>query len=305
MLARMTVATTQAETVYALAGTALGAFNTVWPYNAPSDVICQLDYGDGAGLHLLVQGADYMLTANNPTLSNGGSVTLAAYILSNWGAAWGPGAELAVVRITPRAQPSSFGEATGFSPQASEQAIDNLARQIQELTTQMARCVKVEYGETPPVIVGGAVDSSLWGVDAGGAFLSFVYGGSPGALIGTDGHGALTFYPPASGAVTGPAPFVDIFANATLHFGGRYWVDSSAGPVILTLDPLAAAGASATLEVYCGNAAALNNVTIQGAGADQISFEGQVQPSLLVQVNGVFLIIRKLGAVACALRIST
>ena len=165
--------------------------------------------------------------------------------------------------------------------------------------------MQVDYGETPPVIVGGTVDSALLGLDAGGAFLQFVYGASPGSLIGTDGHGALTFYPPVDGAVTGPAPFVDIAVNATLHFGERYWADSPAAPLTLTLDPLAAAGASATLEVYCGNSAAINNVTIQGAGADQISFEGQVQPSLLVQVNGVFLIIRKLGAVAAALRIST
>ena len=83
MLPRMTVATILTETVYALVGTALGPFNTVWPYNAPRDVTCQVDYGDGAGPQLLVQGADYMLTANNPTLSNGGSVTLAAYVLSN------------------------------------------------------------------------------------------------------------------------------------------------------------------------------------------------------------------------------
>jgi hypothetical protein len=186
----MSVTPVLTETIYSLAGSStLGPFNTVFPYNASGDVTVWLDVGDGIA-ELLAQGSDYTLTASNPTLTNGGSVTLAAYLLTT--ATWAAGAQVALVRATPRSQPSTFGEATGFSPQASEQALDNVERQVQELTAQAQRTLQVEFGGDAPVIP--LVDSSLWGIDAAGTFLNFVYGAEPNKLIGTDATGALTLW---------------------------------------------------------------------------------------------------------------
>ena len=234
----MTVAAALTETVYSLVGSSLGPFSTVWPYNAPGDVTVQIDYADGAGPHLLGQGVDYFLTASNPTLSNGGSVTLAAHVLTS--PTWPLGALLALVRITPRSQPSSFGEAVGFSPKASEQALDNVERQVQELTAWMRRSVQVGYGESAPVI--DQVDSSLWGIDADGDFQSFIYGSSPMKVIGTNAASELTFYPwppPGEGGGGG-----EIIAGAGITVGsyadirsGNY-LQAAGAPISITLaDP--------------------------------------------------------------------
>jgi hypothetical protein len=189
----MTVAVASTETVYALMGTTLGAFSTVWPYNAASDVTCQVDYGAGGGPELLVQGADYTLTASNPTLSNGGSVVLAAHVLANFGAAWGTGAVVILARGTPRTQPSSYGEQVGFSPKSSEQALDNVSRQVQELTTQASRSVLAPYGEggvTLPPAAERAGMLAMWDSTAPAPFIplspaeaSELFKGDPGGNV--------------------------------------------------------------------------------------------------------------------------
>jgi hypothetical protein len=232
----MTVAAVVTETVYALAGAALGPFNTVWPYNAPGDVTVQLDAGDGNGPRLLAQGTDYQLTARNPTLTNGGSITLAAYLLTS--PAWLAGAEVALVRVTARSQPSSFGEAVGFSPQASEQALDNVERQVQELTAQALRTLRVEFGDGGPLV--SVVPGTLWGIDNEGEFLSFQYGNYPLKYLGTNASGALALLsPPAGGGgggtvVTGAgltvASYDDIRQGA--------FVSEDGSPLVVTLaDP--------------------------------------------------------------------
>jgi hypothetical protein len=222
----MTVAAITTQTTYALAGTALGPFSTVWPYANPSDVTVQIDYGEGAGPQPLVQGADYMLAANNPTLSNGGLVTLAAYVLSNFGAAWGPGAEIILGRVTPRSQPSAFGEAVGFSPRGSEQALDNVERQVQEIGSRADRALVVPAPE-----LGGTLPPAA---ERAGMYLGFDINGLPITLPG----GALALpnvlatiatlraLTPAFGA---PWALVAAYAKMSDGGGGLFIYDSQDG----------------------------------------------------------------------------
>jgi hypothetical protein len=204
MLARMTVAAVSTETLYALSGTTLGPFNTVWPYASPGDVTCQLDYGDGTGAHLLVQGADYMLTASGPTLSAGGQITLAAYVLSNFGAAWAAGAQLMLARLTPRSQPSAFGEAVGFSPQASEQALDNVERQVQEMSALLGQALMFPPGDPCSGMLPGTPERN------GLALMFDPVTGCPYAGLPPGGGGSPA--PPAAGL----AQFVSIAALRAL-----------------------------------------------------------------------------------------
>lgn len=279
MLRGMTVSVVAAaETVYALIGAALGPFATVWPYAVPSDVTVHANYNDGTGEQLLVQGADYTLAASNPTLTNGGNVTLAGYLLANHGGVWPAGAQIAIARLTPRSQPSTFGEAVGFSPQASEQALDNISRQVQELTTQMRRTVRVDYGETPPLI-GSVANSALWGVDAGGNFLNFIYGGNPGQLVGTDINGALTFYPaPIPGAGSGVGPQVPglIASNGVQLLPWSIWsVRTLLGAFSGTLPKRSTIAPGAWLMVADAEYhAGVNNYTVNAFAGDQISARG-------------------------------
>lgn len=138
----MTVAPVVTETVYALAGAALGPFNTVWPYAEDADVSAWLDYGNGP--QLLANGSDYTLADLVP-LETGGAVTLSGNLLVT--GAWPAGSTLALVRGTAVGQPSSFGQSQALSPLGMMAAIDNLSRQIQELKTGEGRMVGAAYGE--------------------------------------------------------------------------------------------------------------------------------------------------------------
>lgn len=140
----MTVAPVATVTIYALAAANLGPFNTAWPYAADADVTALLDLG--AGQALLEQGVDYTLTDIPPTLTGGGSILLNAALLP--GVAWPAGARVILRRATPEGQPSAFGELATFSPQATEQALDNLARQIQDLAASELQALTFPFGET-------------------------------------------------------------------------------------------------------------------------------------------------------------
>lgn len=138
----MTVAPVITETVYALAGSSLGPFNTVWPYAEDADVSAYLDYGPGP--QLLANGSDYTL-ADLVILETGGQVTLSGNLLVN--GAWPAGTILTLARGTAVGQPSSFGQSQALSPLGMMAAIDNLSRQVQELKTAEGRMVGAAYGE--------------------------------------------------------------------------------------------------------------------------------------------------------------
>lgn len=135
----MTVAPVITESTYALIGTALGPFSTVWPYEDTDDITVWLDLGAGpAGLSL---GVDFTVF--------GAAVTLSALLIPVAGV-WPAGATISLARLTPDGQPSAFGEAGTFSPAACEAALDDLARQEQERLTASRRALSLPFGEQAP-----------------------------------------------------------------------------------------------------------------------------------------------------------
>jgi hypothetical protein len=149
----MTVAPVATVTIYALAGANLGPFNTVWPYAEDADVTALLDIG--AGQQLLEQGVDYTLTDIPPTLTGGGEILLNAALVPVAGA-WPGGAKVILSRSTAEGQPSAFGELAAFSPQATEQALDNISRQVQEIGQQLAQGLRFPFGEVAPTLPDAA-----------------------------------------------------------------------------------------------------------------------------------------------------
>lgn len=149
----MTVSPTTTETVYTLTGSSVGPFSTDFPYAVASDIKVYLD--QGLGPTLLDPNADYALTGATP-LVNGGEVTLDGALVPSggWPDSLQPGGPVGVDkptvilrRDTPDGQPSSFGEADGFSPAQWEAALDNLSRQVQERQQETGRCLQFPFGE--------------------------------------------------------------------------------------------------------------------------------------------------------------
>lgn len=169
----MTVAPTAATTtVYALTASNLGPFATVWPFAEIADVDAYL-LMNGAQTKLF-NGSDFTVSGGTPLIV-GGQVTLSAALLN--AAPWPAGAHLALSRGTASGQPSAFGEVTGFSPAASEAAIDNVARQIQELVDGQDRALSVPIGETAPTLPVASARA--------GKYLAFDGAGVPYAVAGT------------------------------------------------------------------------------------------------------------------------
>lgn len=138
----MSIAPAVTETRYLLAGTDTGPFATVFPFEALADLRVYLETGDGP-LQLALN-IDYTVAATAP-LSAGGEVTLNAALVPVAG--WPVAATLTLQRRTSDGQPSVFGEMQGFSPQASEAALDHVARQVQDLRPQLARALSSPVGE--------------------------------------------------------------------------------------------------------------------------------------------------------------
>lgn len=184
----MAVAPVVTETPYALAGAGLGPFSTVFPYAMAADVQVWLDTGAGPGL--LAAGADYTLTETPPSLEAGGEVTLSAVFLV--GGVWPAGSALALIRLTPNSQPSVFGEIDTFSPSASEAALDNVERQVQEVRTALQHGVRTGPGEAGYVIPDAAARANkLFGAGPIGA-LGFLDGS---AFKGDPGGNAMAVGP--------------------------------------------------------------------------------------------------------------
>ncbi|HEV2530963.1 tail fiber domain-containing protein [Phenylobacterium sp.] len=140
----MTLPAETTETAYNLAGANLGPFATVWTCNDPSEISVTLNIG---GLSTVISGGgvDYSVSGG-PALTAGLNVTLLAHNIPG-GGAWPANCTLALRRVSLSGQPSAFGEALGFSPSASEQALDAVARQAQDLFTRTSRCLRAQPGE--------------------------------------------------------------------------------------------------------------------------------------------------------------
>ncbi len=169
----MSIAAQATETPYALTAANLGPFSTVWFYEQASDVVAWLD--NGATLALLTQGVDYTLAGASP-LTAGGAVTLSNTLLV--AGAWPANYRLVLQRKQPFDQSSSYGQVPSFSPLGSEQALDHVAREVQQLATQMARALLLQPGE-----VVGAMPSKPLRINQ---------------VLGFDATGAWTIYAPGS-----------------------------------------------------------------------------------------------------------
>ncbi|MGH6972300.1 MAG: hypothetical protein ACREEQ_11880, partial [Caulobacteraceae bacterium] len=137
----MTVAATTTETTYALAGSNVGPFSTVWPYAADADVTVYVNLGAGAGA-APTQLFDLVDAGGLPA---SGNVTLNASLVPAGG--WGAGASVTLKRATPLSQPSAFGELASFDPANIEAALDQVDRQVQDLGSSVQRAVLAPFGE--------------------------------------------------------------------------------------------------------------------------------------------------------------
>lgn len=213
----MTIAAVSTETTYALAGTNLGPFATVWPYETtfvPISVVLITP----AGVFPLAEGGDWTIApAGGGSLAGGGNVTLTAAPLTAHGVAgaWPAGTTLGLARGTTGDQPSAYGEASGFSPASSEQALDHVGRQVQDHATALGRAVRVNIGDTAPTMPAVAARANaIAGWDGAGNFNA-----TPGPSV------AATVAAMAMALITAALPGFALPAYASVNMG-------EIGPVI-------------------------------------------------------------------------
>ena len=188
----MTVSAQNTETVFTLAGSALGPFNSGWTAEDLTDVAVWLDVGAGPAM---LGGALYTVSGSAP-LTSGLNVTLNSANLPS-GGAWTANCRLILQRVTPSTQPAALGEAVGFSPSAYEAALDHLARQIQEIQTALARVIASFPGDVMTALPTALLRAS--------GYLLFDTLGNP-QISPTSGGGGTTGLPViAGGTIIGNA----------------------------------------------------------------------------------------------------
>lgn len=191
----MAIAPATTETGYLLAGVNVGPFGTIWPYEQASDV--QVWLTTTGSPVLLANGTDYSLAGASP-LTAGGQVLLNGTLA---GGGWPGGSQVSLIRMTSVDQPSTFGAALGFSPAASEAALDHVSRQVQDLWT------KVRLGGGGGGGGGGPISSLDWSQLTGvpGTWPGAVSWGSitgrPAAWPGTLPWSSLTAVSPQIAAI--------------------------------------------------------------------------------------------------------
>ena len=141
----MTVAVAVTETVYALAGTALGPFASVWLCEDLTQLDVWLDIGTGPGL----LASNLYTVAGVAPLTSGLNVTLLAGAIPAPGPNWPANSRVILRRVTPQNQPTSLGTAVGFNPSNYEAAIDHLDRQIQEASYAIGHTLRAPPGDYP------------------------------------------------------------------------------------------------------------------------------------------------------------
>lgn len=193
----MSIIAQPTETPYPLTAANLGPFSTVWRFEQAGDVRVLLDEGDG-GVVALESGVDYALTAPTP-LTTGGTVLLSADLLT--AGAWPAGARLVLQRVQATDQPSTYGQGMGFSPLASEQALDHVAREVQQLASKLTRALLLSPGESLAAFPGPA-----------GRILMY---------LATDGAGNLGFFNAPTPALPGTIVATAALLRAEVTFDGK------------------------------------------------------------------------------------
>ena len=158
----MTVAAAVAQTLYALSGSTLGPFGTVFPYEDDDDVQVYVDLGAGPAL---LSPSGYLIADLSPTTQHGGNVTLLSAAMGG-NPSWPPGSVLALIRATSRDQPSGLGEDVAFSPSAYEAALDHLERQTQDIWPAFNSCLRGQVDDAwPPLPPAAQRTGKLLGFD--------------------------------------------------------------------------------------------------------------------------------------------
>ena len=246
------------ETPYALAGANLGPFATVWFFEQASDVRVLLD--DGDGVLTVLGGGSYALTAPTP-LTAGGTVLLSAALLTD--GAWPDNARVVLQRAQPIDQSSAFGEGYGFSPLAAEDALDHVAREVQQLGTQLGRAILLTPGETAIALPGPT--ARALGV------LTFDADGEP--LIA-----ALPIMQALSAEIAA--------SGLTLVVGGSFVFATAEVALQAYLPALDTVAVGQWVDVCDGDDnAGTNTVTLTAQGADTIEFQQQAGTVFPLAVN--------------------
>lgn len=134
----MSIPEQETKTIYNLTDANLGPFSTVFWYETDVNLQVLLELAADAGFTVLTEGPDYTATAPTP-LTTGGEVVLTSdYLVAG---AWPDGSRLLLQRVTTVDQPSTYGHMLGFSPGSSEDAIDHVDRQVQELHKLVERVI--------------------------------------------------------------------------------------------------------------------------------------------------------------------
>lgn len=249
----MTITPQVTEASYALNGANLGPFATSWGYEADTDVYVAVDLGNG--YEVLTSGQTYTLTDSaGGTETNGGTVTLSNTLLVN--GAWPANSVLYLWRSVAGGQPSAFGEMGAFSPSTNEDALDHLARQVEELRTFSQRTIAGRPAEQLSPLPS-ASERAL------GVF-AFDQNGQPMVLAGS------TALAQPSGAT------LDI-PNVT------YSPDNSVAPQTFVLGLLSGFGEGMFVEVYDAmNNAANKTITVEASVGDEIYDHGATSAAYVI-----------------------
>lgn len=130
-------------------------------YRAKSEIVVTR-YSSVGAAEALVEGADYALS--QISVSTGG--TAATITLDNSQPVLAVGQKLVAERVTPLAQTQQFQVAGGFSSQSTQETVDRLQRQVQDLEAMIRRSLRVHPTAQAPGLF--SAPSSLKGKLLGG-----------------------------------------------------------------------------------------------------------------------------------------
>lgn len=247
----MTVPAQNTETVYMLAGAALGPFNSGWTCEDLTQVAVSLD--SGAGPVLL--GPTLYTVAGGAPLTGGVNVTLGAGNLPVSGA-WAAGSSVTLTRAIPLTQPSALGQSPTFSPSNYETSLDHVARQVQDVKTALGRVLSYPPGQYPGALPPA---ESLKGL-----FLGF------DATTGLPQPQQL----PAIAVTAGSTSFATrALAGAAVVPGGT--------PFLITAGYSAAGDGGGSLYVAAGGAAAGNFQSADGQWWRPVPIQGAIDARVL------------------------
>lgn len=262
----MSIAPVVTQSTYSPSGTTLGPFGAGWTFEQISDLGVYLD--TGAGAVKLTLTTDYTVTAPDP-VNSGGFINLQSSVLAAAGGSWPAGTRVTIVRGTVGDQPSTFGEAAGFSPASSEDALDHVERQVQDLLTAKGRAVLVDFGDQGMILPrASTMKGRLLGADPSTGLIvpvGPVLATGPGQFVATDGSGKIILRAGTGGTIGPEGPTGPVGpAGPTGPVGPSGGAGSGVASGLLFLDNYVPSSAMA--DCSAGIANAVTALHAQGGG---------------------------------------